>query len=308
MAGLYEGLEEVGFKPLAEGYVFQTNNRWLLGPGRRYLVTEAQKVEIAARIRETLKFLKPFALTGAVLIPLALVAGIFWLISLGVTLTVIETHANETRTYTQSVGLTGSTGTLWSGNSHLEFHVSSFPGDLATVTVTGFDLNGKPGTSSKITFGSDGATLNLTDDGQQAVASAHLSVRAGPASPTVAIEAAALALALFIPYLAFMHVYSMRRLEPLLAGLPRSNSRIGMSEGTERFAAKVSVKLLVVMIGGTVLPLAGTLTNMITAIVEHHPINAGISALAAVMFGGVTAYYLYLAFLKLKARKAAAVS
>ena len=32
MAGLYDGLEEVAFKRTEGGYVFQANNRFLIGP------------------------------------------------------------------------------------------------------------------------------------------------------------------------------------------------------------------------------------------------------------------------------------
>ena len=45
MAGLYDGLEEVAFKPVAGGFVFQTSNPWLIGRQRRYFVNETQKVD-----------------------------------------------------------------------------------------------------------------------------------------------------------------------------------------------------------------------------------------------------------------------
>jgi hypothetical protein len=60
MAGLYDGLEEVAFKRTEGGYVFQANNRFLIGPRRRFLVNEAQKADIAACMRETLRRIKPF--------------------------------------------------------------------------------------------------------------------------------------------------------------------------------------------------------------------------------------------------------
>jgi hypothetical protein len=83
MAGLYEVLEEIGFKRTADGYIFQTDSRWFIGPKRRYLVTETQKAKIAACIRDTLKFLKPIALAAAVLIPVTIAAAVFWLASPG---------------------------------------------------------------------------------------------------------------------------------------------------------------------------------------------------------------------------------
>ena len=46
MAGLYDGIEEAGFKRIDGGYVFQSRNPWFFGPSHRYLVDEAQKAEI----------------------------------------------------------------------------------------------------------------------------------------------------------------------------------------------------------------------------------------------------------------------
>jgi uncharacterized membrane protein len=83
-------------------------------------------------------------------------------------------------------------------------------------------------------------------------------------------------------------------------GLPRSEARITMRESTERFAAKMSIKLWVVVVGGTTLGLAGTLVNLIQAILDHHLVNAEILALAMAGFGAAAIYYTYLMFLKFK--------
>jgi len=48
MARWYEAANEASFKPLAEGYVFQSPNPWIFARPRYYLVNEAQKKEIAA--------------------------------------------------------------------------------------------------------------------------------------------------------------------------------------------------------------------------------------------------------------------
>src|ERR1700688_562234 len=113
MAGLYDGLEEVSFKRIDGGYVFQSNNPWLIGPRRRYFVNEAQKAEIAACLRETLRRIKPFALVSAVLIPLVLAAAVLWLACSGGTLTVTVVGATgESTSYTQPIDASGSTGTL----------------------------------------------------------------------------------------------------------------------------------------------------------------------------------------------------
>jgi hypothetical protein len=48
MARWYEAANEASFKPLAEGYVFQSPNPWIFARPRYYLVTGAQKAEIFA--------------------------------------------------------------------------------------------------------------------------------------------------------------------------------------------------------------------------------------------------------------------
>lgn len=45
------GLEEAQFKRIPEGWLFTTVNPWLFAPRRTYLVSDAQKPAIAARVR-----------------------------------------------------------------------------------------------------------------------------------------------------------------------------------------------------------------------------------------------------------------
>ena len=87
MAGLYDGLEEVAFKRTEGGYVFQTNNRFLIGPRRRFLVNEAQKADIAACMRETLRRIKPFVFLMMAALPAAIVGLIYWFVVTSATLT-----------------------------------------------------------------------------------------------------------------------------------------------------------------------------------------------------------------------------
>ena len=89
MARLYEGVEEIPFKKIDGGYVFQANNAWLFGPKRRFFVTESQKAEIAGCIRETMRRIKPFVFVAMVLIPLLLIGGTFWFALRGGTLVVM---------------------------------------------------------------------------------------------------------------------------------------------------------------------------------------------------------------------------
>jgi hypothetical protein len=308
MAGLYNGLEEVAFKRIPDGYVFQANNRWLFGPRRRFLVNEAQKQAIATCIRETLRSIKPFVFIAAVLIPLALIGGTVWLALQRGTLNVVETHVGgSTTTYYQMIGQSGSTGTLTSGSSRVVFHVSGPPGDGATVTVTGFDPHGNPGKPAVVAFGAGGTNVNLADGAGQVIATAHLSGRIGAPGSVIAIEAVLLSLALFLPYLAAIHIYSMRRLEPLLVGLPRSSMRITMREGTQRFASKVSAKLMVVMAGSAALALGLNLFNLAGAVFMRHSTNLEIPIFGTVVSGFGAIYFAYLVMLRLRMKRSAAV-
>jgi hypothetical protein len=308
MAGLYEGLEEVAFKRIPDGYVFQTNNLWLFGPRRRFLVNEAQKRAVAACIRETLISIKPFVFIAAVLIPLALIGGTVWLALQGGTLNVAETHVgSSTTTYSQMIGQSGSTGTLTSDSSRVVFHVSGPPGDGATVTVTGFDPHGNPGRPAVVAFGAGGTNVNLADDSGHVIATAHLSGRIGAPGRVIAIDAVLLSLALFLPYLAAIHIYSMRRLEPLLVGLPRSSTRITMREGIERFAAKVSAKLMVVMAGSAALGLGLNLFNLAGAMFMRHSTNLEIPIFGTVVSGFGAIYFAYLVMLRLRMNRSPAV-
>jgi MFS family permease len=50
----FAGMEQVAFKPTAEGFIYRAPNPWLFGPGRYYLVNQAQKSELARDHRRML--------------------------------------------------------------------------------------------------------------------------------------------------------------------------------------------------------------------------------------------------------------
>jgi hypothetical protein len=113
----------------------------------------------------------------------------------------------------------------------------------------------------------------MADSIKHIVRVASLAGRRGPTTTAGMLFAAGLSLGLFELYIAALHIYSMVRLRPLLAGLPRTNERIGMREGFERFAAKISTKLLVVMgFGGTAI-LTDSAINTIEFFVMHRPLD-----------------------------------
>jgi hypothetical protein len=249
MAGLYDGLEDVAFKRTEGGYVFQTNNRFLIGPRRRFLVNEAQKADIAACMRETLRRIKPFVFLMMAALPAAIVGLIYWFVATSATLTVIVVDSGgKTEIHEQAIGRHGATGTLAGADgSSAAYRVSGPPGAGATVTTTAITASGKVGATSVVPFDAAGTIINMADAKKRIVRSAKLIGRTGPTRTAAALFAAGVSLGLIGLYIAAIHIYSMARLNPLLAGLPRTNERIGMREGFDRFAAKVSIKLLAVM-------------------------------------------------------------
>jgi hypothetical protein len=249
MAGLYDGLEEVPFKRIAGGYVFQTNNPWFIGPKRRYVVNEAQKADIAACMRETFRRLKPFVFVAMVLIPAVLVGSIFWFATRGGTLVAnVSESGGRTTTYSQPIGPDGTSGTLpQTDGSSIAFHVSGLPGSGTTVTVKVTTATGKTGAPCVVRFDSSGTTINITDGNNHIVRTVKLVGRRGATPTALTLFAIFVSCALFSVYLALIHLYSMARLRPLVANLPPSDQRITFSENIQRFGVNVSNKLLVVM-------------------------------------------------------------
>jgi hypothetical protein len=309
MAGLYDGIEEVGFKPVAGGYVFQTNNPWLFGPRRRYFVTETQKAEIAGCIRETMRRIKPFVFTVSAIIPCLLIGAIFWFVFSGATLSVTETDAaGTTIVHTQRIGADGATGILaGEAGSRVIYKVSSAPGNGATVTVTPVSSAGKIGKPCTVRFDMRGNTITLTGDHNRIIRTAKLIGRAHPTQGATVLFSLLLAAALFGTYVAALHLYGTARLRPLLAGLPRSNERITAAEGIERFAARISNKLLIAFGIAAIAPLFTNAINLISAIHASRPIDmlALIGPAGSVL---ATVYFAYVLIVRLKLRRRAAAT
>jgi hypothetical protein len=307
MRGLYDGFEEVPFKPVAGGYVFQSNNPWLIGPRRRYFVNEVQKAEIAACIRETLRRIKPFAFGAAAVIPLVLAGAIMWFTLSGATLVVTEVDAaGITTIHEQPIGKAGATGTqAYATGGHFTYAASGPPGADATVTIAGFDRAGKAGGSCVVKFDAGGTKIVMNDNDGHLVRTVTLTGRTGAPRDGVIWFAMLLGFALFVPLIVLIHLYSMARLRPLLAGLPRSDERITLRDSTERFAAKISNKFLALVGLGAVMGLVGNAITVITAIYGHRSIDdvaniaAGAACLLAIAFWG------YVAFLKVRLRHSA---
>ena len=74
-------LAEALFKPLDGGYLFETPNPWILAPGRRYLVTEAQKAALLGTFRPLPTMLRIVLLSIVVMAIACGVALLWWKIS-----------------------------------------------------------------------------------------------------------------------------------------------------------------------------------------------------------------------------------
>jgi hypothetical protein len=117
---------------------------------------------------------------------------------------------------------------------------------------------------------------------------------------------ALLTLALFAPYFAAIHVYSMRRLLPLIATLPRTCERISAREGASKVAAKISYKLLLLMFLGPALLVISNGLILIGAAVDGRTLhNPGVLAFSMVMCAMSAGYATWLMILRGRARRSA---
>ena len=187
--------------------------------------------------------------------------------------------------------------------------MSGFPGKDATITYTWVDATGKAGAPSSIPFGPAGMKVAIVDANHRAINSAVLVGRRGATPNAILLDAALLGLATFGPYFALMHLYSMRRLRPLLANLPRSYERVTLRDKSQSFASKVSFKLLMIMGIGSA---AGCFANgmiIVTAMLEHRPLaNPPVVWIAMAASALVTARIAYFMILRARLRRNVSVS
>jgi hypothetical protein len=291
MRGLYEGIEEAAFQPTAGGYVFQMKNPWFFGSSQHFLVNESQKARLAECLRATTQRIKPFVFASAIAIPLLLALGIFAFAFTGGTLTVTEVlGTGESTSYSQWLRPNGATVVV---SDHplnksdqlfsLAVRVSGLPGDTATATVTKPAGKDKPAATYVIAFGPAGVTVNFTDGDGRVTKFAKLTGKRGTPADVTAVFALILSFALFAPYYAAVHLYSLKRLRPLVAGVPRTSERITIGQSTARFATQASNKLFIVMGVGVTSAVLGNATALIAALASHRssemlPLIVGVGA------------------------------
>jgi len=306
MAGLYDGLEEVAFKPSAfGGYVFQTNHPCLIGPKRRYSVNDAQKAEIAACLRETFRRIKPFVFVMMIVIPLGIFGGTLWLAFHTGTLDVVVTDAAGTHTVTQWITPMGSRGTVSApGSASVLFEVSGPPGQGATISFKPL-IPGKDWKPTVQVFSSGGARLQLADASGQIV-SRIIFLGHYPTQLAGMAYTMLLMVGLFVPYFAALHLYSRARLRPLIAGLPPTDEKFTARDIRRHFSGKASRKLVVLMLVGSAMAFFANAINLIAPLLEHRSppalglclVGMGVSALGC-------AWQTYLLILNIRMQRAA---
>ena len=74
-------IEAAMFKRMGDHYAFQAPSEWVVGPKRRYLVTEAQKQELLAIATPQHPALRIAIVTLAVLVWAIAVSGLLWMLS-----------------------------------------------------------------------------------------------------------------------------------------------------------------------------------------------------------------------------------
>jgi hypothetical protein len=116
-----------------------------------------------------------------------------------------------------------------------------------------------------------------------------------------------LTLAVFGPYVGLIHVYSMRRLQPLIARLPRTQERIGAGEATRTFAVKMSSKLLLLMFLGPALLVVANALILVGAALDHRPLhNPQMFVFATAMCVISVAYSSYLMIVRARENRSVA--
>jgi hypothetical protein len=110
----------------------------------------------------------------------------------------------------------------------------------------------------------------------------------GRATPVAII---ALMLAVFGPYIWLLHMYSMRKLRPLITNLPRTSERITFREGTAKFNAHMPRKLLLLFSCCTAVGFVANLVMVVDSLLEGHLLRSMPFTLLAVILSGLATIY-----------------
>jgi hypothetical protein len=107
-----------------------------------------------------------------------------------------------------------------------------------------------------------------------------------------------------VPIVIAPHIYLVRTMRPLLAGLPRADERITLADQFQSLATAISGRLLVLGgVGGGIMVL-GNLVQLIDAIAEDRDGFKLYGPLFGVLIGALlTSYFVYLAILKRRQKR-----
>ena len=251
MTGLYAGIDEAPFKRTAGGWVFQTHNKWLLGSRDRYFVTDAQKSEIAACLRSSIRRVSRYAVGYVLLMILLMGLGIAWLLShYGSTISISSKDEAGEATTTQFVNATGAKGEFTSGGVAFTYSADGPPGDGHKLSVNQLDASGKIAQTCVFPFAEGAPTTVIVKDGVsgRVVRTIVLAGRFNPEGAHLGFWSALLGIVLLLPLLGMAHAYNYRKLRPLVLGLPRSEEKITWREGALSLARHASSKYLALML------------------------------------------------------------
>jgi len=109
-----------------------------------------------------------------------------------------------------------------------------------------------------------------------------------------------------LPLVAVPHIYLMRALRPLLAGVPVTNERITVAEQLPKIAAPVSGLLLAIGLVGGLAMMVGSALMLLDAFLEGHLARSLLVAMPLLVVGGLlTGYFVYLIRLKVQLKRSA---
>ena len=115
-----------------------------------------------------------------------------------------------------------------------------------------------------------------------------------------------LVMALVMPLIAVPHIYLMRALRPLLAGVPRTNERITVAEQLPKIAAPISGKLLAIGVVGGLGMMVGAVLFLLDDFLEGHAGRSLLVSTSLLLLGGLlTGYFVYLLRLKAQLKRSA---
>lgn len=305
MAGLYDGFEELGFKRIDSGYLFQSYGLW--PPARRcFIVTAQQKAAITAHLRQTMRQLIPYSIAVALFVLLALMGTAWWLSSVNPVLSItIAKASGQSTTITRPIEAGGTSGTIaGEGGAWIAYKLSGHVGRDAIVNFSGVDSTGKVIGPNGVVFGPSGLTANFAVQNGNSIRCVILREETGATPGTVVFFMFLTVLVTLVPSVLALNAYAKTKLEPLIAGLPQTRQRITYRDYTQIYAANISWAFLGIMATCMTTTSAINAEKVIVATWGSKTLdNLPMSLISLTLTGPVAGYYIYLMVLKARLRR-----